>query len=203
MHPPGLPPLSSLERLVLYSDTDYGEGTFEGARDRSSPQGAVMDGVFGAPSRSRASVLRYEFAVPKRESSQVTVRDRTVISVDQRVWDHGAQRPTVRDHDHAALRVPRGDATHRLHDARFKFLRGLSVSPRPCARLREPLEDLVIRQSLPCTEVAFAKFRKRLDGKAVCSRDELCCTRNARKRQTDGSSNKRAKTSTVTPAGCP
>ena len=29
MHPPGLLPLSSLERLVLNSDTDYGEGTFE------------------------------------------------------------------------------------------------------------------------------------------------------------------------------
>ena len=29
MYPPGLPPLSSLERHVLYSDTDFGEGTFE------------------------------------------------------------------------------------------------------------------------------------------------------------------------------
>jgi hypothetical protein len=29
VHPPGLPPLSSLERLVLHSDTDYGEGTSE------------------------------------------------------------------------------------------------------------------------------------------------------------------------------
>ncbi len=80
----------------------------------------------------------------------------------------------MRDYEHAAVRVPRGDPTHRVHDARFELFPRLGVSPRSRARLREPIDDLLIRQSLPRTEVAFAKFRQSLDLQSESIRNEPC-----------------------------
>jgi 3-oxoacyl-[acyl-carrier protein] reductase len=86
----------------------------------------------------------------------MAVRDR-VDSVDCALTENGSERPSVCYSDDLLAWMPRRDLGESREHALEHLLRRLTVPPRPCGGLRESLEDLVVVQAFPGSEVLLAE----------------------------------------------